>query len=159
MSSAGTGGTAGQDLAALGQVTAELDSVFEIDVRHLINAEGANLLTLARMNTIISHCHSESSYLWSCGKMLEREIGIVVGEHGEIRRSSRDILRGLICRLLRRNLIEALRVALRLVERTAVSTVALAVAEIDIVGNDLRRAALIAFLVLPVADLQPYGPW
>gem|GEM_PF-145092 len=52
-----------QDLAALGQVTAKLHSVFEIDVRHLINAEGANLLALARMNTIIRHCHSESSYL------------------------------------------------------------------------------------------------
>jgi hypothetical protein len=63
MGSAGTGGTAGQDLAALGQVTAKLHSVFEIDVRHLINAEGANLLALARMNTIIRHCHSESSYL------------------------------------------------------------------------------------------------
>ena len=33
MSGAGTGCTAGQDLAALGQVTAELRSVFEIDVR------------------------------------------------------------------------------------------------------------------------------
>ena len=63
MGSAGTGGTAGQDLAALGQVTAKLHSVFEIDVRHLINSEGANLLALARMNTIIRHCHSESSYL------------------------------------------------------------------------------------------------
>ena len=63
MGSAGTGGTAGQDLAALGQVTAKLHSVFEIDVRHLINAEGANLLALARMNTLIRQCQSESSYL------------------------------------------------------------------------------------------------
>ena len=63
MSSAGAGGTAGQDLAALGQVTAELRSVFEIDVRNLIDAEGADLLALARMDTIISHCHNESSYL------------------------------------------------------------------------------------------------
>ena len=63
MGGAGTGGTAGQDLAALGQVTAELRSVFEIDVRNLIDAEGADLLALARMDTIISHCHNESSYL------------------------------------------------------------------------------------------------
>ena len=87
--------------------------------------------------------------------MLNGEIGIVVGEHGEIRRSGRHVLRRLIRRLLLRNLIEDLRVALRLVERAAVGIVALAVAEVDVVGNDLRRAALVAFLVLPVADLQP----
>ena len=33
--------------------------------------------------------------------MLERELGIVVGEHGEIRRGGRHVLRRLIRRLLR----------------------------------------------------------
>ena len=89
--------------------------------------------------------------------MLERELGIVVGEHGEIRRGGRHVLRRLIRRLrLLRDLIEALRVALRLVE-AAVGAVALAVAEVDVVRYDLGRAALVAFLVLPVADLQPAG--
>ena len=63
MRSAGTSRTAGQDLAALRQVTAEFRSVFEIDVGNLVDAERANLLALARMDTIISHCHNESSYL------------------------------------------------------------------------------------------------
>ena len=63
MSSAGTSRTAGQDLAALRQVTAEFRSVFEIDVGNLVYAERANLLALARMDTIISHCHNLSSYL------------------------------------------------------------------------------------------------
>ena len=46
MGCAGTGGTAGQNLAALGQVTAELGGVLVIDAGHLVHAERANLLAL-----------------------------------------------------------------------------------------------------------------
>ena len=52
VSCAGTGGTAGQDLAALGQVTAELAGVLVIDSGHLINAESTNLLALAGTHTL-----------------------------------------------------------------------------------------------------------
>ena len=52
VSGAGTGGTAGQDLAARGQVTAELAGVLVIDAGHLIHAECANLLTLAGTHTL-----------------------------------------------------------------------------------------------------------
>ena len=46
MGSTGTGGTAGQDLATLGQVTAQLAGVLVVDSGHLVNAEGTNLLAL-----------------------------------------------------------------------------------------------------------------
>ena len=52
VSGAGTGGTAGQDLAALGQVTAELSGVLVVDGGHLVHAESANLLTLAGTHTL-----------------------------------------------------------------------------------------------------------
>ena len=56
MSGAGTGGTAGQNLAALGQVTAELRGVLVIDAGHLIRAERSNLLALTRTHTLlVSH--------------------------------------------------------------------------------------------------------
>ena len=61
MGSAGTSRAAGQDLAALGQVTAELCSILEIDVLDLIDAEAANLLAAARTYTVVSHCHMKSS--------------------------------------------------------------------------------------------------
>ena len=54
MCCAGTGGTAGQDLAALGQVTAELCSILVIDAGHLLNAESTYLLALAGTNTLLS---------------------------------------------------------------------------------------------------------
>ena len=52
VSGAGTGGTAGQDLAALGQVTAELSGVLVIDAGHLINAESTDRPTLAGTHTL-----------------------------------------------------------------------------------------------------------
>ena len=55
MGSAGTGGTAGQDLAALGQVTAELSGILVVDVLDLIDAEAAYLLALTRTHSIVSH--------------------------------------------------------------------------------------------------------
>jgi hypothetical protein len=58
VSGAGTGGTAGQNLAALGQVTAELAGVLVIDAGHLIHAKCANLSALAGANTLfVSHGH------------------------------------------------------------------------------------------------------
>ena len=50
--STGTGGTAGQNLATLGQVTAELSGVLVIDAGHLIHAECTNLLALAGTHTL-----------------------------------------------------------------------------------------------------------
>ena len=58
MGSAGTGGTAGQDLAALGQVTAELSGILVVDVLDLIDAEGTNLLPLVAWTSLIVH-HNE----------------------------------------------------------------------------------------------------
>ena len=56
VSGTGTGGTAGQDLATLGQVTAQLGSILLIDSSHLVNAEGAYLLTLTGTHTLfVSH--------------------------------------------------------------------------------------------------------
>ena len=47
MLGAGTGHTAGQDLAALGNVTAKLGDVLVVDVLDLLGAEGADLAALA----------------------------------------------------------------------------------------------------------------
>ena len=56
VSCAGTGGTAGQDLAALGQVTAKLCGILVIDAGHLVHAECTNLLALAGTDTLfVSH--------------------------------------------------------------------------------------------------------
>ena len=56
VSGAGTGGPAGQGLAALGQVTADLCSVLIVDSSHLVHAECAYLLALAGTNTLfVSH--------------------------------------------------------------------------------------------------------
>ena len=56
VSCAGTGGTAGQDLATLRQVTAEFAGVLVIDAGHLIHAKCANLSALAGANTLfVSH--------------------------------------------------------------------------------------------------------
>ena len=56
VSCTGTGGTAGQNLATLGQVTAELSSVLVIDAGHLVHAESTNLLALAGTHTLfVSH--------------------------------------------------------------------------------------------------------
>ena len=52
MCSTGTGGTAGQDLAALGQVTAQLAGVLVVDSGHLVNAESTNLLALTGTHTL-----------------------------------------------------------------------------------------------------------
>ena len=56
MSGAGAGGTAGQNLATLGQETAKLCSVLVIDAGHFVHAESAYLLALAGTNTLfVSH--------------------------------------------------------------------------------------------------------
>ena len=56
MGCAGAGSTARQDLATLGQITADLCSVLVIDAGHLIHGECANLLALAGANTLfVSH--------------------------------------------------------------------------------------------------------
>ena len=56
VSCAGTGGTAGQDLSTLGQVTTELCSVLVIDSGHLGNSESTDLLALAGTHTLfVSH--------------------------------------------------------------------------------------------------------
>ena len=56
MSSAGAGSTAGQDLAALGNVAAELGGILEIDARSLVDAEVTYLLALARTSLVV-HSH------------------------------------------------------------------------------------------------------
>ena len=56
VSCAGAGGTAGQDLATLGQVTAELCSIVVIDSGHLVGTEGSYLLALTGTHTLfVSH--------------------------------------------------------------------------------------------------------
>ena len=55
VSSAGTGGTAGQDLATLGQVTAELCSILVVDSGHLVSTESTNLSTLTGTHGLFSH--------------------------------------------------------------------------------------------------------
>ena len=44
---AGAGHTAGQDLAALGNISAKLSSILEVDLFHFINTERTDLSTLA----------------------------------------------------------------------------------------------------------------
>ena len=56
MSSAGAGSTAGQDLAALGSIAAELGGILEINARNLIDAEVTYLLALARTSLLV-HSH------------------------------------------------------------------------------------------------------
>ena len=56
MSCAGAGRAAGQDLAALGRVAAELCRILEVNARSLVNAEVTNLLALARTSLIV-HSH------------------------------------------------------------------------------------------------------
>ena len=55
MSSAGAGGTAGQDLAALGQIAAQFGRILVIDMLDLIHAEAAYLLALTGTHSIVSH--------------------------------------------------------------------------------------------------------
>ena len=56
MGCAGAGSTAGQDLAALGNVAAELGGILEIDARSLVDAEVTYLLALARTSLVV-HSH------------------------------------------------------------------------------------------------------
>ena len=65
VSGAGTGGTAGQDLAALGQVKAELCSVLRVDNCHLVNAEITYLLGLAGTPTLFVS-YGITSFVSSC---------------------------------------------------------------------------------------------
>ena len=55
MLGAGAGSTAGQDLATLGHQATQLSSVLVIDIIDLVDAETANLLTLAASDSIVSH--------------------------------------------------------------------------------------------------------
>lgn len=53
---AGTGGTTGQNLAALGNVAAQLGSVLIVNLLDLVHAEGTDLSALTSARTsIISH--------------------------------------------------------------------------------------------------------
>ena len=52
---AGAGGTAGQDLAALGHEPTKLCSVFVVDIIDLVDAEAANLFALTASDSIVSH--------------------------------------------------------------------------------------------------------
>ena len=84
VSCAGAGSTTGQDLATLGQVTADLCSVLVIDAGHLIHAECANLLALAGANTLfVSH---EDYLLVNVKKVqfLEGQLSIVIIQHRKI---------------------------------------------------------------------------
>ena len=56
MHGTGAGGTTGQDLAALGNVTAQFCGILIIDLLNLVHAEGTNLSALTAARTsIISH--------------------------------------------------------------------------------------------------------
>ena len=52
MHGAGTGGTTGKDLAALGHVTAKLCSILIVDAGGLINAKLANFSALAVLGIV-----------------------------------------------------------------------------------------------------------
>ena len=61
MSRAGTGNTAGQDLASLGHVTAETRDILVVDMLYFIYAEAANFL--ARLSAAIrSVSHFDFSF-------------------------------------------------------------------------------------------------
>ena len=100
MGSAGAGGTAGQNLAALGQVTAQLGRVLVVDRESTLSTQKlADLPALARTHPIVSH--GESSFFSNlCGKFameLRTEARqSSASEHGEVRRgrAGRSRLRG-----------------------------------------------------------------
>ena len=55
MDGAGTGRAARKDLAALGQIAAQLRRILVIDLSDLVDAEAANLLALMRTSSVVSH--------------------------------------------------------------------------------------------------------
>ena len=62
MHGAGTGGAAGQDLAALGQEPAELRSILIIDERGLVHAELANLPAFAVLGVVLIEIVADNVY-------------------------------------------------------------------------------------------------
>ena len=53
MHCAGSGGTAGQDLAALGHITAQLCGILIVDAGGLVNAKLANFSALAILGIVL----------------------------------------------------------------------------------------------------------
>ena len=82
-------------------------------------------------------------------KFLERELAVVILDHGEIGSRSRRAGRGITAGLRGRSGVTAVRRR----KASVRIAVALGIAEIDIVGNDLRAAALVALLIGLVAVL------
>ena len=102
VSGAGTGSTAGQDLAALGQITTQLGSILVINALNFIHAEAANLLALAGTHSIVSHF--ESSYLSIREKILggsEGEFGVVILQHSKVGRRGGSRCGGLLIAAVR----------------------------------------------------------
>ena len=152
MHGAGAGGPAGQDLGALGNEPAQLGGILVINVITLVHAELANLLALAVHGTSRSvfTFHSHGGILLS--DFLERQLAVLAVQLGEagglagwraVAAGGSLVERGRGDPVGRRRIIAAGR------------AVALAVAEIDVVGLNLRAAAVVALPVLPVPNLQP----
>ena len=147
MHGANTGSTARQDLAALGHIAAELCGVLIVDGRGLIDAELANFSALTILGVVL--IESQSCILLS--KILERQLAVAVVKLGKCGGSgihaSRRVVSGAGA---------AVTVGVAVAAGIA-AVAALALAEIYVVNNDLRAAALAAVTVGPVADLQTAG--
>ena len=78
MLGAGTGGTAGQDLAALRKIFLQAGSILVIHMGHLVNTELANLSALAGLGPIVSivrHFQSSNELEWQIAVVFVRQVG------------------------------------------------------------------------------------
>ena len=160
MHGAGTGGTAGKNLAALRKEPAKLRGVLVINESGLVHAELANLSAATGLRIVLIKRHGSGTSFFKKSDEFksERQLTVVfqlfIGAGRDLR--SRSALRGGIVSAVISGLT-AKAVSVAVLGVAAGIVVALAVAEIDIISLNVPRGTVVAFFVLPLAGLHPAG--
>ena len=156
MHGANAGRAARQDLAALGHEAAKLGGVLVVDVGRLVNAELANFSALAVLGVVL--IESQSCILLI--SISERQLAVAVIQlHKGVRVCGRRAAAGVISAAVAALGVGgvAVRVIAAVVVGTAGVAVAAALAEVDVVRDDLPAGAVVSVAILPLAGLQAAG--